>query len=271
MALADAAGVSRQTIYAIESGSFVPNTSVALLLARELGASVEELFGAANLDEGELVIAGCDPAVPLLIRKMEKAGLRLVAEQRNSSQALGLLKAGRVHLAGTHLKDEVGQQFEEKTVAVVSFAIWEVGMVTARKNPKGIHDAGDLSRKDVRMVNREKGSGSRVLLDSQLALYGMDAQAVNGYQTLAAGHLAAAWHVHSGAADCCVAPRAAAQAFRLHFIPLASERYDLVMLRRHLNSAGIQKLLDALSGSGFRKELERLGGYDTRVTGQRVL
>ena len=267
VALAAAVGVSRQTIYAMESGSFVPNTSVALLLARELGVTVEELFGTAGeLSDDKLMLAGCDPAVALLARKLEKAGVRLVSELRNSSQALSLLKRGRVHVAGTHLKYEAEREF-----AVVSFATWEVGICAASGNPKNIKDIRDLSRKDVRVVNREEGSGSRALLDAQLALYGVEARVVKGYKTLAAGHVAAAWHVHSGAADCCVATRASAQAFGLHFIPLASERYDLVMLRKHLKRPGMEKLLDALSGAGFRKDLERLGGYDTRVTGQRVL
>jgi putative molybdopterin biosynthesis protein len=83
--------------------------------------------------------------------------------------------------------------------------------------------------------------------------------------------LPAAWQVQSGGADACLATRAAARAFGLHFIPLVSERYDLVIKKQHLDLPRMQNLLDTLSRSGFRRELEGYGGYDTRVAGQRVL
>jgi putative molybdopterin biosynthesis protein len=128
-----------------------------------------------------------------------------------------------------------------------------------------------LSRKDVSMINREKGAGSRVLLDTRLKQLRIEARAVRGYGDFAPGHLPAAWQVQSGAVDCCVSTRAAARVFGLTFIPLVSERYDLVIRKRHLDLPRMQNLLDTLSRSDFRRELEGLGGYDTRVTGQRVL
>jgi putative molybdopterin biosynthesis protein len=88
---------------------------------------------------------------------------------------------------------------------------------------------------------------------------------------LATGHLPAAWQVQSGAVDCCLATRGAARVLGLNFIPLVSERYDLVIRKEHLDLPRMQNLLDTLSRSGFRRELEGLGGYDTRVAGQRVL
>jgi len=97
------------------------------------------------------------------------------------------------------------------------------------------------------------------------------AGAVAGYRDLASGHLAAAWQVRTGAADCCVATRAAARLLGLDFLPLASERYDLVIRRRHLDFPPMQALLDTLSRSSFRRELESAGGYDTRAAGQRLL
>jgi putative molybdopterin biosynthesis protein len=100
---------------------------------------------------------------------------------------------------------------------------------------------------------------------------GIKSGKVHGYRNEAPGHLPAAWQVLSGAADCCIATRAAARVFGLGFIPLFSERYDLVIRRQHLNLPGMQTLLDVLSRSGFRRELESLGGYDTRAAGQRML
>ncbi len=113
--------------------------------------------------------------------------------------------------------------------------------------------------------------GSRRLLDGRLEQLGIAAGSVRGYMTLAYGHLPAAWQVRIGAADACIATRAAARLFGLGFLPLVTERYDLALRRQHLNLPGITMLLDTLSRAGFRRELESIGGYDTKVSGQRVL
>jgi putative molybdopterin biosynthesis protein len=354
--LARRAGISRQTIYAIEAGSYVPNTVVALRLARTLGVSVEDLFSlpsgtpaaalpteqvtllesdnpragdplqlcrvdrrlvasspspvpwylptadavlldvparaakagkvTAQLFNSEcnlanrILIAGCDPGISVLARHMLRAGVELVAAQRNSSQALLLLKQGNVHVAGTHLRDEASGEsnlpaihrlFARNSVAVISLAVWEEGLVVAAGNPKSIRSIGDLARRDVSIVNRETGAGSRVLLDANLARLGLNAQKVRGYGRLAGGHLPAAWRVRAGDADCCVATRAAARVFGLDFIPLASERYDLAIRRQHLDYPPIAMLLDTLNRAAFRRELEGLGGYDTSGAGRRLL
>jgi molybdate-binding protein/DNA-binding XRE family transcriptional regulator len=352
--LAAIAGVSRQTIYAMEAGTFVPNTAVALKLARALDTGVEDLFsltegpkapdlrsertellpGSAGVQQGQAVqlcrvekrllactpsaipwylpatdaviaerpsrkgktrvqifqeegdfsnrilVAGCDPGISVLSRHVQPAGIELVLAHRNSSQSLALLKEGCIHIAGTHLKDEasgesnlpqIGRLFARNSVAVIAYALWEEGIVTAAGNPRKIRGIEDLGRKDIAIVNREPGAGSRALLDLHLQQLGIAPKAVRGYDRLAPGHLPAAWQVQSGAVDCCLATRAAARVFGLHFIPLVSERYDLVIRKQHLDLPRMQNLLDVLSRSGFRRELEGLGGYDTRVAGQRVL
>ena len=352
--LAAAAGVSRQTIYAMEAGTFVPNTAVALRLARALDTTVEELFSLSDSEpapnlrseaaailpgsgparagqavqlcrvekrliaspppampwylptadavvadrpgrqgkarvqifeadadfSNRLLIAGCDPGISVLARHVQPAGIELVLAHRNSSQSLALLKEGSVHVAGTHLKDEasgesnlpqIGRLFPKNAVAVIAFAVWEEGILAATGNPKSIRGIDDFARKDVAIVNREPGAGSRALLDRHLQRLGIDPRAVRGYDRLAPGHLPAAWQVQSGAADACLATRAAARVFGLHFIPLVTERYDLVIRKQHLDLPRMQNLLDTLARSGFRRELEGFGGYDTRVAGQRVL
>ena len=352
--LAATVGVSRQTIYAMEAGTYVPNTAVALRLARALDTTVEELFslpggepepnlrseraillpGSAIVQEGQTVqlcrvekrlmasapspvpwyfpatdaviadkpgrqgktrvqifqaeddftnrilVAGCDPGISVLSRHVQAAGIELVLAHRNSSQALALLKERCVHVAGTHLRDEacgesnlpqIGRLFPKNSVAVIAFAVWEEGILTARGNPKHVRGIEDFSRQDVSIVNREKGSGSRALLDSRLQRARIESQSVRGYDQLALGHLPAAWQVQTGAVDCCLATRAVARVFGLDFIPLMSERYDLVIRKQHLELPRIQNLFDTLSRLGFRRELEGLGGYDTRVAGQRML
>lgn len=347
--LARRVGVSRQTIYAIEAGSYVPNTEVTLKLARELEVSVEELFSlkaekvelpgslnsellsATGASKGQavcvgqvgdrlvsipvgaspyylpeadgviakavrshgtaklvvfapeesfqkrLVLAGCDPAVGLLSRLLEKlSGVDIVSAAASSKLALTWLKEGKVHIAGSHLEDpETGEfnlpyiqrEFPGDDFAVVTFARWEEGFVTAPGNPRDIRKAEDLAQKTVRFVNRESGSGSRILLDRLLAEAGIPAKRVAGYNRLACGHLAAAYAVLVGEADCCLATRSAAQSFGLHFIPLQSERYDFVMRRQTMEMPSVQTFLDVLQRASLRRKLEVLAGYDTAQTG----
>src|SRR5204862_3585145 len=125
----------------------------------------------------------------------------------------------------------------------------------------------DLARKAVRIINREAGSGSRALLDRLLANAGIDRNEVQGYGREARGHLAAAYNVVSGDADVCLATRSAAQTFGLDFLPLHSERYDLVMRKRTADLAAVKAFLDVLQRATLRRKLEVLAGYDTSQTG----
>lgn len=345
--LARRVGVSRQTIYAIEAGTYVPNTEVTLKLARELEVSVEELFALrpdlpetpealssevlsatawakgqavkvcqignrlisvpvnaspyylpeadgviSRLGRGraelvvfsredsyakKLILAGCDPAIGLVSRMVEKlSGVEIVSAAASSKLALTWLKEGKVHVAGSHLKDpETGEfnlpflrrEFPDEDFAVVTFAQWEEGFITAPGNPKHIKKPEDLAKKTVRFVNREAGSGSRALLDRLLAGAGTSATKISGYDRLAHGHLAAAYVVHANEADCCLATRSAAQVFNLDFVSLQSERYDFVMRRQTLETPAAQAFLDVLQRAGLRRKLEVLAGYDTSRTG----
>ena len=351
--LAQITGVSRQTIYAIEAGTYVPNTAVALRLARALNTKVEDLFalpeegpvpelpseqafllpGGDPLQPGQpvqlckvdkeliaspplpvqwyfpasdavlsnkpgagkamvqmfrpgeefrnrVLVAGCDPAISVLARHVRSSGIDLVLAHRNSSQSLKLLKEGCIHIAGTHLRDdssgesnipEIGRLFPKDSVAVITFAVWEEGIVTARGNPKNIRGIEDFGRPGITIMNREKGAGARNLLDAELKRLKIEPRKVRGYQQTAPGHLPAAWQVQRGAADCCVSTRAAARLFGLGFIPLVSERYDLAIRRQHLDLPGVQAMLDTLNRASFRRELESLGGYDAKAAGQRML
>ena len=134
-------------------------------------------------------------------------------------------------------------------------------------NPKRVRKIEDLARKNVKFVNRELGSGSRGLLDKLLKSTGMETQKVQGYDRIAYGHLAAAYCVVSLDADVCLATRSAAQTFGLDFIPLQSERYDLVMHRRTAGLPSVKAFLDVLQRATLRRKLEVLAGYDTSQTG----
>jgi molybdate-binding protein len=227
-----------------------------------------------------LVLAGCDPATSLLTRMVEKAsGVEIVSASASSRLALTWLSEGKVHIAGSHLEDpETGEfnlpfirkQFPDEDFTVVTFARWEEGFVIPAGNPKRVRKIDDLARKNIRFVNREPGSGSRGLLDKLLAATGIDPFKVQGYDRVAYGHLAAAFCVMSGEADVCLATRSAAQTFGLGFVPLHSERYDLVMRRRTAGLPAVKAFLDILQRAALRRKLEVLAGYDTSRTGSIV-
>jgi putative molybdopterin biosynthesis protein len=347
--LAKKVGVTRQTIYAIEAGSYVPNTEVTLQLARELEVRVEELFslpverredsatvtaeylgqqepasGQAvrvcrigtkwvsvpvdarpyHLPEADavvtasssrnqkakiclfseeetaankIVLAGCDPATSLLARMVERlTGVEIVHAPASSQLALDWLKEEKVHIAGSHLQDAdtadfnipfIRRQFANRDMAVVTFARWEEGLVIAAGNPKNIRGVEDLHRKNVALMNRESGSGSRSLLDSLLAKATLSPKQIRGYDNVAFGHLSAAHAVLSGEADCCIATRSAAQTFGLDFVALRSEQYDFVVHRKTFRLAAVEALFDALQRASLRRKLETLAGYDTSQTG----
>jgi len=352
--LASTVGVSRQTIYAIESGTYVPNTSVALKLARALGVAVEQLFrlepegrtqiytrevellsqspvqpgqalqlcnvngrliaavaesstwglpladaimlapsrgrkGTAKTNveilaenwknDDRLLIAGCDPGATVLARHLQRQGVELVIAYQNSSRALELLKHGLVHIAGTHLLDErtgesnlpqIHRMFGKGSVAVISYALWEEGIVVTAGNPKDVRSVADFAQPNLKIVNREAGAGCRLLLDSLLHRLGMTGNDVKGYDHIALGHLRVARQVSRGEADCCISTRAAARAFGLDFVPLATKRYDLVVRRNHLRLPRVETLLETLGRAAFRRELEGFAGYDMKSAGDRL-
>jgi molybdate-binding protein len=239
-----------------------------------------ELFASAQDLEKRLLMAGCDPGISILGRHLGQQGVNLVVAHRNSTKALDLLHRGSIHIAGCHIRDEktdesnlaaIGRIFRKQDIAVVSLAQWEEGLVVASGNPKQIRSVVDIGRSDVTIVNRERGAGSRLLLDAQLRSLGISHARLRGYESIATGHLPAARRVQAGEADCCIAVSSVARVLGLDFIPLVSERYDLVVHRRHLHLPQVQALFNTLALAAYRRDLEHLGGYDTSVAERRLI
>jgi len=256
-ALARLAEVERQTVYAIEAGSYVPNTLVALRIARALGSTVEEIFG-GEPESRRLRVAGCDPALPLLVAALADRGYFAALVPATSAQALDWLARGTVDIAGTHL----GHAPKIKGTVSLALAEWEEGLVTRAGNPKSLAEAADLARPNVTIVNRPSGAGSRELLDRRLAKAGVSGAEIGGYERIAPTHFEAAIAVAQETADCCVAPRIAAAAFGLEFLPWRIERFELVLPFDVAQTVG-----DVLTEREFRRKLSALPGYDTRRTG----
>jgi putative molybdopterin biosynthesis protein len=204
--------------------------------------------------------------------------MELAYQGGNSLQALEAVARGEAHLAGSHLLDvesgEYNAPFARRLlgddVCLITFAVWEQGLMVADGNPKAIHTVADLVRPGIRIANREPGSGARALLERELARLNLAPERVAGFSASVRSHLAAAEAVAASLADAAIGVRAAAQALGLDFVPLARERYDLAIPARFLDLAPIQALLETLTSPLFRLEVEALGGYDVSPMGDFV-
>jgi putative molybdopterin biosynthesis protein len=239
-----------------------------------------ELFTDPARLESTLVAVGCDPATSLLAEHLRRRHptIELAWQGGNSLQALESVGRGEAHLAGTHLLDQetgvynvpFARRLLGSDARLVTFAVWEQGLMLSPGNPSGIGHVGDLTRPEMRIANREPGSGARALLDAELARAGLTGEQVTGYSTVVRSHLAAAEAVAAGLADAAVGVRAAALALGLAILPLARERYDLAIPDRFFELPSVQALLETLTSPLFRLEVEALGGYDVSPMGTLV-
>ena len=204
---------------------------------------------------------------------------RFVSAHAGSLGGLIALRRGEAHLAGSHLLDpETGeynfayikQYLPDVPVVVVTLLRREQGLIVAKGDPKNIASLKDLARPDVRFVNRQRGAGTRVLLDYRLKELGIATESVHGYQREEYTHLAVAAAVQSGVADCGLGVRAAARALDLDFVSVEWERYDLVIPQQFYESELLQPLLTLIRGESFRKVVAELDGYDSSVMGELV-
>jgi len=230
--------------------------------------------------EQQVFAAGCDPAILLAGEYLRRGSAQtsLVSCLIGSEAAIGALKRREVHMAGVHIRDSRSGEYNLPYIrshlarhrfSVVRFASWEEGLIVGAGNPKNIRDIADLERADIQIVNREKGSGARQLLDQRLAAGGLAASCVTGYDREVSSHLDVAWMIQKGLADTGIGLRPAAHLAGLQFIPLQEEHYDLVIDKDSLEThVGLRAVLDTIVSRAFRTEIENLGGYDTRETGK---
>jgi putative molybdopterin biosynthesis protein len=227
----------------------------------------------------KIVVAGCDPGMFLAAEHLGRWDRQELAPYLvGNSIAIDVLKRGEVHVAGVHLADErssawnlpdLERNLKGMDCLVVTFAHWEEGLIVKQGNQKKIRGIADLARPAIRIVNRESGSGARRLLDGELEAAGIQRAKVKGYSDEVFSHLEVASRVKAGMVDAGIGVRAAASIFGLDFIPLQRERYDLVIPKAYYETLqGLRILLDTIVSRPFRDELEALGGYDTRATGE---
>jgi putative molybdopterin biosynthesis protein len=230
--------------------------------------------------ERTLVAVGSHDMTLDLIANLLNRGDRHVSLASSNVGSLGgllALKKSTAHVAGSHLLDPetgeynvsyINRYLSGLEVYLVNLVHREQGLMVAAANPKQIEGLEDLTREDVIFVNRQAGSGTRILLDWRLKQLGIDSNSIKGYQREEYTHMAVAVDVLSGTADVAMGIHAAAQALGLDFIPVSTERYDLVIPAVHYNNPLVQGLFEVIVSREFKEQVTALGGYDVRDTGR---
>lgn len=346
--LAEAVGLTRQSVHAIEAGRAVPAVDVALRLSKALDCPVEALFGGTSAEPSmaaqpvggvspgrvalahvagrwlsypldrdgiarsadgiapqsadgtaphasgrrvealrsaaetreNVVVMGCAPALALLADRLNSrpgAG-RFLWFSLPSTDALAAFERKEAHIVGVHLTDaksgepnvpHVRRHVRHRAVSIVTLARWQAGILLAPGNPRRISDVAGLAQKGVRVVPRQAGSGAQLLFERELKRAGLSPRIARGSAPPAGGHLEVARAIAMGFVDAGIATNDAALAFGLAFVPLAEERYDLVVARDELDDRRVARWFEALTAAPFRREIAALG-YDVAQTGARV-
>jgi putative molybdopterin biosynthesis protein len=243
--------------------------------------TIRLLRGVGEIDRTIVVTGSHDLVLDLAASTLRDRDPRVTLASSNVGSLGGLtaLRDGLCHVAGSHLLDPDSGEYTlpylerllpDRELAVVRLVHRDQGLIVASGNPKGITAIEDVARRGLRYVNRQRGAGTRMLLDHRLAQDGVEPNAIDGYRREEHTHLAVAAAVAAGRADCGLGVLAAARAFGLDFVPVAKEPYDLVLLEESLEAELLGPLLELLDSPGFREAVKGLGGYDTAEMGRRI-
>ncbi|HEY7321922.1 MAG TPA: molybdopterin biosynthesis protein, partial [Candidatus Binatia bacterium] len=274
--LARGAGVITTMVHA-DGLLRIPSLIEGLNAGEEM--EVELLRPVEEIENTILCTGSHDLAIGVLEDQLKRQhpGLKIAATNVGSLGGLLALQRGETHMAGTHLLDpetgiynvpDIKKMIPKTPVVLVHLAQREQGILVRPGNPKSIRSLQDLGRQDCRFVNRQPGSGTRVLLDYELKRLRIDPASILGYEREEFTHMAVGVAVASGLADAGLGVRAAAQALGLDFIPLANEQYDLLCLRSFYESARGVELMEIIRSQSFKAAVSSLGGYDPIKAGE---
>jgi putative molybdopterin biosynthesis protein len=205
--------------------------------------------------------------------ELAEGTLALELQFRGSVESLEALARGDCDLAGFHVAEqwqtpEILRRLKPGAHKLIGLAVRDQGLIVARGNPKNIQGLRDLVRPGLRFVNRQRGSGTRLVFEQLLARAGIDGSRISGYAREELTHIAVATAVADASADVGFGIRAAAARLELGFIPLVNERYLLACGADRLKSAELKRFLALLRGKPFRAVLAALPGYDNAMTGR---
>jgi putative molybdopterin biosynthesis protein len=242
----------------------------------------ELLRSMQHIDRTVVIVGSHDNTLDVLADELRAQGAHLSLSSSHVGSMGGLMavKRGLCHMAGTHLLDEsdgsynlsyIQKLLPDVPVRLLHLVKRDQGLMVPPGNPKKIAGMKDLIRKDVRLINRQGGSGTRILLDYKLKQLGLVGDQISGYANEEFTHMAVAVAVLSGAADVGLGIYAAAKALGLDFVPVVTEQYDLVIPAVYFESDAIQTMCAVIQSDAFQKRVLTLGGYHTDATGKVLL
>jgi putative molybdopterin biosynthesis protein len=233
-----------------------------------------------KIDMTILIIGSHDISLDVLAQHLAQRGRRLSSANVGSQGGLLALRRGETHIAGSHLLDPESGEYNlpylprylpDTQIIVLGFVFRTQGLIVAKGNPKRIKGLNALVEPNISYVNRQRGAGTRVLLDYELSRLGINPQAIRSYEQEEFSHLAVAAAIASGRGDCGLGIAAAALALELDFIPLVQERYDLIMTKQMYHNELLAPMLSLLNEPTFKKEVSALPGYDTSRMGDIIV
>ncbi len=243
--------------------------------------SVELMRPTEAIESTVVAIGSHDMTLDLLASHIRRRcpQMSLASSNVGSMGGLMALARGEAHIAGSHLLDESTGEYnlafirrflKGRSIVVVNLVQRIQGLILPRGNPKNISTLADLTTRDVSFINRQRGSGTRLLLDYKLAQLGVEPSDIQGYDREEYTHLAVAAAVAGGRADASLGILSAANTMGLDFVPLLQEQYDLVIPVERYESERVQFLLSVIRSDAFRMDVDALGGYDTSTMGRVV-
>jgi len=239
-----------------------------------------ELLRPSHFIDNTIVIVGSHDNTLDILRdelKSQAPDMSISSSHVGSLGGLMAIKNGVCHLAGSHLLDTADGSYNrsyirrylpDREIVQINLVLRDQGLIVPKGNPKEIQGIADLGRDDLTLINRQSGSGTRILLDYELMRHQIDPRAINGYSDEEYTHMAVAVAVLSGTVDVGVGIFAAAKALGLDFIPLVQEQYDLIIPAEHFKTAHLDILLAVINTTRFKNRVVELGGYDTSRTGR---
>lgn len=284
-------GIHEKRVYALIKAKRIPSTRVTgkwvfpkKLIDEWIESNAQKSLGQAREKskrvEGALLASGSnDPILDILHTHMRTLypEFYIFSANTGSTDGLKALNMGYTDIAWSHLFDPKTGEYNLPFLSsylpnvkpvVVNLFRRDIGFLTAAKNPLGIHGFEDLSRKDLRFINRQKGAGIRVLLDYYLRKLRIRSSEIKGYENEVYTHLEVGVSILSKEADVGIATIAVSKFFGLSFIPITTENFDMILDQSTFFEKGIQTLVEVLNSDEFRKRITKLGNYDFKNSGK---
>ena len=275
-------GVNEKKVYFLAKAGKIPCTRVTgkwtfpkKLIDQWIEESASRLSQSKPRESSFLLIAGSDdPCLGILrdLFEQKTQPASFFMGTIGSTRGLAALQSGAADVATSHLLDTASGEYNlpfmpPKAMAVQLF-YRDLGLVVSKSNPQDIRSITDLRCRNVRMINRQPGSGTRVYLDHEIARLKIDPKKVAGYRTAVSTHLEVGLQVLRGAADVGLATKTTALLLGLGFVSLRRERFDVLILKDRFFVPSIQILMDIIGSREFRNRVEAMGGYDVSESGR---